>query len=87
LGQKVLLKGLMLYKVEVKVAVYPNLTASSRAYIVLVLADSDKTAENKASEIVEARHTHSRERVSALCLGTAEYAIFDEFLQAVLEVG
>ena len=74
-----------LYRIEVRVVVYPNLLANSRIYSVLVVTDSEKTAESKASEIVRVRHADSR--ITTRYLGLVDHAILDESEQTVVEVG
>ena len=74
----------MLYKVEVQVNLYPNLSAGLRTYFVLVQADSERSAEDKACALVTGQHLDGRKCSSAACLGTAEYVVFDDALQILL---
>lgn len=64
----------MLWKVEVTVKQFPNLSAAD-TYTVFVAAESEREAEEKAADAVRTHREEPDSEVRATAMGTIEYLV------------
>ena len=76
----------MLVRVRVEVKEHPNATAASTRYMVVLEADGDDEAEQKAREIIKVTH-RGMEVTTVESHGPIEYVIFNARLSTVLAIG